>query len=241
MAPENNHGHDTEVISLRNVRPAVSSRRRLQNREAQRRYREKTGRRNPVVQRPRTEAERDITPNIRSERGSKVLAKTRTGDQRTYPQERIQVPSAASTPTSTPDQQVSPPYRLGNGVGHSDPHSTHDADTEGSETREPTEPVLHLAVRTGKTAIVGMLISYDAAKWSDRDRNGATALHIATELGDERMVACLLQFGADTTVRDDRGQDVLYTAVSAGHTSIVKLILDRRRAGYDAPFVYEPD
>ncbi|OKL62368.1 hypothetical protein UA08_02264 [Talaromyces atroroseus] len=94
------------------------------------------------------------------------------------------------------------------------------------ELAQTLEPLLHVAVRSRKSTMVSMLLQHGAAAVGDQNSDGATALHVATELGDEAIVSLLLSYGADSSVRDVRGQDALHLAVSAGHTAIVKLMLD---------------
>ena len=100
---------------------------------------------------------------------------------------------------------------------------------ETGQTLEPVEPLLHAAVRSRNRTVVAMLIQRGAVAVNDRDGDGTTALHIATELGDEAIVSLLLDYGADSSARDSRGKDPLFLAVSAGHTGIVDVMLDRSR------------
>lgn len=129
-------------------------------------------------------------------------------------------------------------YPSPSSLGNPDPSSftgesptfTSSESTSGlAEALEPTQPLLHVAVRSRNCSTIGLLLRRGAATVGDRNGNGATALHIATELRDEATVSMLLHYGADIGVRDGRGQDALHLAVAAGHTGIVKLMLDTRK------------
>lgn len=147
--------------------------------------------------------------------------------QHTLPGHKTQHPTGmhhSPPPTTTPLYQ--PPF-TGDFLRHTS--SPEKPSLETGQTLEPVQPLLHAAVRSCNHTIVAMLLQRGAAAVNDRNGNGTTALHIATELGDEAIVSLLLDYGADSSARDAWGKDALYLAVSAGHTSIVELMLDKRR------------
>jgi hypothetical protein len=60
------------------------------------------------------------------------------------------------------------------------------------------------AVQSGNTGRVRELLASDPALAREKDAEGATALHHATEHGQREIVKLLLQSGADINTRDDR-------------------------------------
>jgi len=60
------------------------------------------------------------------------------------------------------------------------------------------------AVREGNREAVAEILKQHPESVAARDRDGATALHYATERGDREIVALLLDAGADINARDGR-------------------------------------
>lgn len=56
--------------------------------------------------------------------------------------------------------------------------------------------------------------------------NGATAIHMAAQLGHNLCLGILLKYGADVNARDFLGRTPLMAAVETGRSDIIKLLLD---------------
>jgi len=56
--------------------------------------------------------------------------------------------------------------------------------------------------------------------------NGATAIHMAAQLGHNLCLGILLKYGADVNARDFLGRTPLMAAVATGRSDIIKLLLD---------------
>ncbi len=76
---------------------------------------------------------------------------------------------------------------------------------------------------------------------SVRDDSGATALHYAAQLGDQRMANALLYYKAPVDARDQFGNTPLHWAAQRGSIPVMQLLLASRRqrrrakqAGHDA-------
>jgi ankyrin repeat protein len=74
--------------------------------------------------------------------------------------------------------------------------------------------------------VIQVLLRRGVAAIDERDSEGRTALHIATELGDEVLVRLLLGQGADTRVKDAHGRLALHYAVEKGQCEVVEMLLD---------------
>ena len=71
----------------------------------------------------------------------------------------------------------------------------------------------------------------------DRDKNGNTALVVASQQGNVAAVAFLLEEGADAEVKNRKGRTALLEAAANGHVEVVRLLLnasvDLNVFGYD--------
>src|SRR5262249_12209308 len=59
------------------------------------------------------------------------------------------------------------------------------------------------------------------------DDQNETPLHLATSQGHLKMVALLLDKGADAAAQDNEGRTALYGAAWKGHKDVVMLLLDK--------------
>ncbi|KAL5074296.1 hypothetical protein RYX36_013280 [Vicia faba] len=60
---------------------------------------------------------------------------------------------------------------------------------------------------------------------TEADRNGRTAMHVATSSGNEHGVTLLLKFGADPNIKDLDGNIPLWEAMIGGHKSVEKILI----------------
>ena len=61
-------------------------------------------------------------------------------------------------------------------------------------------------------------------------RPGATPLHIAAARGHTSIISVLLEFRADTSIKDKAAEIPLHVACCAGHTNAVQMLLEAERA-----------
>lgn len=87
---------------------------------------------------------------------------------------------------------------------------------------EDKTPIMK-AIETGSLAACEFLL-LNGAKLDRSDRNGQTALHLATALGNTGQVCQFLKRGANLNVQDNEGKDPLSMAVSAANADIVTLL-----------------
>ncbi|OCK77967.1 ankyrin, partial [Lepidopterella palustris CBS 459.81] len=83
---------------------------------------------------------------------------------------------------------------------------------------------LFVAVMGDSTALVEMLLENSDNIDACNDRNGRTALHMASIYGKGDIVQLLLKSGADPLLQDKDGYCPLHYAVSEGHHLSTKLL-----------------
>ncbi|OBT61097.1 hypothetical protein VE03_09863 [Pseudogymnoascus sp. 23342-1-I1] len=83
---------------------------------------------------------------------------------------------------------------------------------------------LHLAASKGNESMTRLLLNI-CADVARQDSSGCTPLHLAAEAGHDRIVEILLNKSADPNAVDLMGQTVLFHAVKAGHESTTRLLL----------------
>jgi len=112
--------------------------------------------------------------------------------------------------------------------------SCDDVDWEFSDSlycRDPTgyyftgAPPIHFAAYYGHIQAVLFLLTKGAAIDAP-DAGGATALHVAAWTGDEELFQNLLRKRADTSICDIDGWGVALYAMSQGHGSILRLLVE---------------
>ncbi len=86
---------------------------------------------------------------------------------------------------------------------------------------------LHRAVQVNDTAIVQLLLDYDANPNLYRTKNQRTALHEALYVDSPNpiIVKMLLDAGADCTLPMKEGFTVLHKAIKLENVEIIKLLL----------------
>ncbi|MCJ1375188.1 hypothetical protein MMC20_006422 [Loxospora ochrophaea] len=92
--------------------------------------------------------------------------------------------------------------------------------------------VLHVAAQYGSNDVAKVCIE-DHIQIDEKDRNGRSALYIASQNGHTNIVKTLLENGADVTIIRDvdpmvsqLGDTALHAASLFGHGGVVKLLLD---------------
>lgn len=87
--------------------------------------------------------------------------------------------------------------------------------------------ILHLAAAEGLDDIISLYHSHYpfVLDWANSD--GMTALHVASQKGNESTVSLLLDYQADVELTDNEGNTSLHYAAAWGHLKIVLLLIDR--------------
>lgn len=86
---------------------------------------------------------------------------------------------------------------------------------------------LHYCVENTNTEPVELLISYDRTLIDVRDDLGHSALHLAAVAGNEHVVKCLLQNGADINTRDKDEHSIVHWATGLYLRSIIDMFISR--------------
>lgn len=84
---------------------------------------------------------------------------------------------------------------------------------------------LMFAAQLGRAAIMRMLLE-QGADVSERDREGYTALHKATEYGNLLCVELLLQYNADINCKCHKNNTALYAATICGKARVLEKLLE---------------
>jgi ankyrin repeat protein len=82
------------------------------------------------------------------------------------------------------------------------------------------------AAAEGHVGVVKMLLPHMGGHYLDnRDYEGKTALHYASETGHEAMVALLMSQGAEADITNQYGETLLMLGAVGGHLGVVKMLL----------------
>lgn len=86
--------------------------------------------------------------------------------------------------------------------------------------------ILHecVAIRSLRAAVV--LLEVEKVNVNLRDRDGNSALHVATDLRDGKMVLELLRHGADVSLKNKRGETALHSAILDGDGALAQLLIE---------------
>ncbi|XP_067668621.1 ankyrin repeat domain-containing protein 2-like isoform X2 [Haliotis asinina] len=87
--------------------------------------------------------------------------------------------------------------------------------------------VLHWACRGNSIEMVKHILCLDGMDVNSRGTDGLTPLSCAAWRGNVDMFKFLVSVGADVTVVDDIGQNILHTACEGGNVDMVKYILSK--------------
>ncbi|EQC26790.1 serine/threonine protein kinase [Saprolegnia diclina VS20] len=103
-----------------------------------------------------------------------------------------------------------------------------------NSTAERNSPPLALAVDRGSEDIADLLLDHGAVV--DKRYNGDTALHMAARKGHTKLVALLLDAGADVDALDKENYTALYYALTSCDESLLQLLSD---AGANKPLAMQ--
>merc|ERR1719326_2094574 len=70
------------------------------------------------------------------------------------------------------------------------------------------------------------LLGPATSDWNVRNAAGRTPLQVSATRGCLSAVRALLALKADATVKDDRGQSVLFLAAAQGHAAVVRSLVE---------------
>lgn len=90
-------------------------------------------------------------------------------------------------------------------------------------------PSIMVAIKKGNFALFELLLTIPEINFEPRDSTGKTALSLAVEQGNLKIVSLLLEKNADINSRDsdDRAATPLWNAAACGHLEMVKLLIQR--------------
>jgi len=102
--------------------------------------------------------------------------------------------------------------------------------TSDASARTP----LSLAVERGDEPIVKMLIKAGADHRVPDRVSKWTVAHVAASMGSVPILKMLMQVKADMNAIDDLGESVLHSAIRAGQTNVVKMLIDNKTSNMSA-------
>ncbi|KDN65156.1 hypothetical protein CSUB01_09469 [Colletotrichum sublineola] len=205
----------------------AAERRRIQNREAQRRFRSKPVAAPSSVPFPTLKSDLNVGGHDLRPSTSHVDCATQwlnafplekdatTGDLRWHQQPPSFQP-AYGTPPETP-KRSNPSHKTTNGgqVQESSDYNANYDDPDAFQT------ALHIAAIAGHDAMIDMLLANGRLAVDVRDSEGNTALHAAVASRKLVVVLRLLSHGADPNAENAAGWTPLHTAVQMGSVDVV--------------------
>ncbi|XP_048250653.1 serine/threonine-protein phosphatase 6 regulatory ankyrin repeat subunit B-like, partial [Haliotis rufescens] len=90
--------------------------------------------------------------------------------------------------------------------------------------------ILHVACLGGHVDIVKYVLSQKVSDMNGRGQYGRTPLMVAAEKGHRQVFDLLVREGADVSLVDDDGNNILHMACIGGHVDMVKYVLSQRVA-----------
>lgn len=75
---------------------------------------------------------------------------------------------------------------------------------------------------------IATLLIQARASINAQDKEGSTALIVASKAGNQQLVQALLQHNANTNVQNQAGFAAIHVAAGQGHTAIVKMLLESK-------------
>ncbi|KAM7220097.1 ankyrin repeat protein [Rhypophila decipiens] len=221
----------------------AKERKRLQNRLAQRTYRQNQKQRLRLLERAIEQVtSKSLTLNL--DANTVTTAPTDTLQQTCNALQAwsdTNTTAAAATAVMTPSPVLHVPENTNTHVESWDMNLVFSPllDDVGGAAEQPEPDVrphtsgggartaLHLAVSSENESLARVLLQH-GADTERRDSHGQAALHMAARLGSRTMVQLLLEDAWMATVdsRDNLGRTALFPAVLSGSEAVVKLLLD---------------
>ncbi|KAM0983827.1 hypothetical protein ACFX2C_011315 [Malus domestica] len=92
---------------------------------------------------------------------------------------------------------------------------------------EDARSILHVAVSSGRSEVVKLLIAADESTSviNSTDEDGWTPLHSAASIGNSEIVELLLSKGADVNIKNNGGRSALHYAASKGWFEITQCLI----------------
>ncbi|XP_071111739.1 ankyrin repeat domain-containing protein 50-like [Haliotis cracherodii] len=90
--------------------------------------------------------------------------------------------------------------------------------------------ILHMACLGGHVDIVKYVLSQKVADINSRGQYRRTPVMMAAEKGHRQVFDLLVREGADVSLVDDNGSNILHVACLGGHVDIVKYVLSQKVA-----------
>ncbi|KJK76597.1 hypothetical protein H634G_08185 [Metarhizium anisopliae BRIP 53293] len=84
---------------------------------------------------------------------------------------------------------------------------------------------LHRAARNGNEALVRLLLDH-GADIERQDNDGQTVLHTAAKSGSQPIVQLILDARTTVDIKDHVGRTALFSAVQSGNDAVVKMLLE---------------
>lgn len=94
--------------------------------------------------------------------------------------------------------------------------------------------LLHRATREGDLKIVSELLKSGYRNIDAKNTEGQTAVHVASILGNSDIIECLLEAGANATIRDSGGLTPLHYACQENQYIIIRTLIDKGKANIQA-------
>ncbi|XP_048257810.1 serine/threonine-protein phosphatase 6 regulatory ankyrin repeat subunit A-like [Haliotis rufescens] len=87
--------------------------------------------------------------------------------------------------------------------------------------------LLHLACQRGQMELVKYIVSQDMVDINRRGLKKRSPVMIAAESGHKEVVELLVNKGADASLMDKKGNNILHLACQMGHVEVVKYVLSQ--------------
>ena len=111
-----------------------------------------------------------------------------------------------------------------------------DTDSWGPGPEGCSQTLLHRAVDENKEEAACFLVragcdmncsrrAGPGGTGGEEARDGQSALHLATQWGQETVVTTLIEHGADINIQDSEGKTVVHHAIESGHQGIINMLL----------------
>ncbi|KAH8669591.1 ankyrin repeat-containing domain protein [Tricladium varicosporioides] len=216
----------------------AAERRRIQNRNAQRRYRENLKKKLEVYEGRKCRKRKTASSPSASASSSSSTESEYAPNEPPANQDDDFAPymSPSSSQANTPEP-FDPFFRsdtIGFGPLHLDPFLSHSQlplllppdSLEYPLFPDNSSTMLHLAARKGFHTIIHLLLE-SGIDMNSQDTYGQTALHVAAANGQAEALLALLEAGVNVEIRNGQGQTALVVAVVAGQEECVKVLIAR--------------